>query len=126
MRKRLNLIGFAFSILFFTLFVGVHQSFAQCNLKIESKVEKTEPSQNSDIYLKLDRGSGSINFYLVDLNKPQDGPVQRVQRSASELRNDFVVVFTDVPPSKYTIQAIDNNKCQVSIGGVEGITITSN
>lgn len=98
----------------------------QCILKVESKIETSGTGQNSDIQLKVNQGSGTIDFYLIDLNAPQKGPVQKETKLASELRNNFVVVFKNVPPSKYTIQAIDNNKCQVSIGGVEGILVSRN
>lgn len=119
------------TILFFGFFLLIFCSNmnlvnGQCILKVESKIEKSETGQNSDIQLKVNQGNGTIDFYLVDLNAPQSGPVQKETRSASELRNDFVLVFKSVPPSRYTIQAIDKNKCQVSIGGVEGILISGN
>ena len=127
MRYKMNLL----TILFFGFFLLIFCSNmnlvnGQCILKVESKIEKSETGQNSDIQLKVNQGNGIIDFYLIDLNAPQSGPVQKETRSASELRNDFVLVFKSVPPSRYTIQAIDKNKCQVSIGGVEGILISGN
>lgn len=97
----------------------------QC-LNIESKVEKSTTSSNSDISLKVNKGNGVIKFYLYDLNAPQKGAIKEVSKSASDLKNEFVTIFKNIPPSNYTIQAIDNNKCQVSIGGVEGILISGN
>jgi len=105
---------------------GFNKTLAQCNLEIDSKIEKSNSGQNSDIYLKAIRGNGSIDFYLIDLDAPQKGPIQKQTKSANELKNDFVLVFENVPPSNYTIQAIDNSKCQVSIGGVQGIKISRN
>ena len=127
MRKSLeNLVGvFCGMLLLFTV-ATTSLSYGQCNLKIESKVEKSQSGSTSDISLKVGQASGTLNFYLIDLEKPQAGPVQQTQQFASALKNDFVVVFRDVPPSKYIIQAVDGNKCQISIGGIEGITISSN
>lgn len=127
MKKHIGIfVGVFVMTLIAITMVGVNPSFSQCNLKFEAKIEKSVGGGNADIQIKLEQGSGNIDFYLIDLNKPQNGPLQKTQKSASELRNDFVVVFRNVQPSSYTIQAIDNNKCQVSIGGVEGITISSN
>jgi hypothetical protein len=127
MKKHIGIfVGVCMITLIAITLVGINPSYGQCNLKFEAKVEKPSGSGNSDILIKLEQGSGNIDFYLIDLNKPQNGPLQKTQKSASELRNDFVVVFRNVQPSNYTIQAIDNNKCQVSIGGLEGITISSN
>ena len=111
---------------FFILMIWSNMNLAngQCNLKIESKIEKSSNGQNSDIHLKVNQGSGTLDFYLIDLNAPQKGPVQKETRSASDLSDDFVLVFKNVPPSNYTIQAIDNRKCQVSVGGVGGILIS--
>ena len=115
-----------FSLLLFITFSTVNLSFGQCNLKIDSKIEKVGDGPNYNIQLKVERGQGSINFHLIDLNNPQNGPIQTEIRSTSQLKDEFVVVFRNVPPSNYTIQAIDDNKCQISIGGIEGIIISSN
>ena len=115
-------IIFGFSLLM--IWANMNLANGQCNLKVESKIEKSSTGQNSDIHLKVNQGSGNIDFYLIDLNAPQKGPVQKETKSASELSNDFVLVFKDVPPSNYTIQAIDKRKCQVSVGGVGGILIS--
>lgn len=127
MKKHIGIfvVVFMMTLIAMTL-LGINPSYSQCNLKFEAKVDKPLTGGNADIQLKLEQGSGNIEFYLIDLNKPQNGPLQKTQKSASELRNDFVVVFRNVQPSNYTIQAIDNKKCQVSIGGVQGITVSSN
>lgn len=127
MKNKINLLTILFSG-FFLLIIWSNMNLVkgQCILKVESKIETSGTGQNSDIQLKVNQGSGTIDFYLIDLNAPQKGPVQKETKLASELRNNFVVVFKNVPPSKYTIQAIDNNKCQVSIGGVEGILVSRN
>jgi hypothetical protein len=72
------------------------------------------------------KGTGSIEFYLIDLKDPHAGPVMKETISASTLRDDFVIVFNNVKPSSYTIQAIQSRDCQVSVGGVEGITVSAN
>ncbi len=101
-------------------------SHAQCDISIESKVEKQSSGANSNILLRVDKGAGSIDFYLIDLENPHNGPVMKETRSASALKDDFVVVFNNVKPSSYTIQAIQNRDCQVSVGGVKGITVSAN
>ena len=127
MRNSINFLTIILLSFFFLIaWSSDNQANGQCNLKIESKIEGQATGQNSNILLKVNRGSGTIDFYLVDLNKPQKGAVQKETKSASELKNDFVLVFKNVPPSNYTIQAIDNKKCQVSVGGVDGILISRN
>jgi len=129
MKKRLEIFIGTFLLIGLTLlFINPTPTYAQCNLKFEVKVDQTSANANgsAEIQLKLERGNGNIDLYLIDLNNPQKGPVQKAQKSASELRNELTVVFRDVPASKYVIQAVDQNKCQVSIGGIEGITISSN
>lgn len=126
MRNTINLLTIFLLGFFFLIFwSNINLAHGQCILKIESKIEKAETGQNSDILLKVNQGSGSIDFYLIDLNAPQNGPVQKESRFASELKKDFAMVFRNVPPSNYTIQAIDNNKCQISIGGVKGLLVSS-
>ena len=127
MRIRINrqIIVF-FSLLFLITFSTLNLSFGQCNLKIDSKIEKVGDGPDSNIQLKVVSGQGSINFHLIDLNNPQNGPIQTETKSTSQLKDEFVVVFRNVPPSNYTIQAIDENKCQISIGAVAGIIISSN
>jgi hypothetical protein len=125
MRKyinRLNAIVLGALLLFLT--VGVSNSYGQCDLKAEYKVEQ-EASGNATILIKLEKGNGLIKFYLVDLNKPQAGPVQQNQKTAQELKSEFVEIFKNVPQSNYIIQAVSNNDCQVSIGGLEGISTSS-
>lgn len=97
----------------------------QC-LDIESKVEVSSTNQNADILLKVNKGNGVIKFYLYDLNAPQKGAIKEVSKSASALKNEFVTIFKNISPSNYTIQAVESSKCQISIGGVEGILISSN
>ncbi len=129
MKKRLEIFVGTFLVVVLAItLINTSPAHSQCNLKFEVKVDQVSSSANggSEIQLKLERGRGSIDLYLIDLNNPQKGPVQKAQRSASELRNELTVVFRDVPPSKYVIQAVDQDKCQVSIGGIEGITISSN
>jgi hypothetical protein len=75
--------------------VGTNHAFSQCNLKFEAKVEKTTGGANADIQIKLEQGSGNIDFYLIDLNRLQNGHLQKTQKSASELRNDFVVFIPE-------------------------------
>jgi len=124
--SRFHLANIFIGILFMLVLSNANYANAQCNLNMESKIEKIGQGPNSDIQIRLNRGEGTIDLYLIDLNNPQRGPIQKATKSASELRNEYVVVFRNVPPSKYTIQAIDNRKCQISIGGVEGIIISSN
>ncbi len=120
-------MSYAFSgLLAVMILSGFNHAKAQCDLKVESKVEKSGAGQKADIYLKVDKGSGSLDFYLVDLNAPQRGPIQKETKPASALKDDFVLVFSGIAPSNYTIQVIDNKKCQISIGGVKGITISKN
>jgi len=102
------------------------ESQAQCDLQVESKVEKLSSGANSNILLRVDKGTGSIDFYLTDLKAPHNGPVMKKTISASALKDDFVIVFNNVKPSTYTIQAIQNRDCQVSVGGVGGITVSAN
>ena len=126
--KKIQKIQFSIAVLlslgFLMLFAG--NALAQCDIEVESRVEQQQGSPNFSILLKVENGSGSIEFYLIDLNNPHKGPVQRETRTAAELRNDFVAVFRNVPPSTYTIQAIDSRKCQVSVGGVGGIMVSNN
>jgi hypothetical protein len=128
MKKRLGIFVGTFLVIVLAFsFITSSPAYGQCNLKFEVNVDNpSTPGSNAEIQLKLERGNGRIDFYLIDLNNPQKGPVQKTQRSASELRNELTVVFKDVPESKYIIQAVDQNKCQVSIGGIEGIIISSN
>lgn len=127
MRNRTNFLTIIFFSFFLLFFLSINNAaFSQCNLKVESKIEKSVTGRNSDIHLKVNLGSGRIDFHLVDLKSPQKGTVQKQTISASELKDDFVLVFKNVPPSNYTIQVIDSKKCQVSVGGVDGILISEN
>lgn len=127
MKYRVNIVNYTFfGLLALMIFLGANNAKAQCELKVESKVEKSDSTPNSNIYLKVDKGSGSLEFYLIDLNAPQKGVIQKVTRQASELKDEFVLVFSGISPSNYTIQAIDSKKCQISIGGVKGITVSKN
>jgi len=105
-------------------FTMVNDAQAQCDLKIESKVIVPEGSSTGAIYLKVEKGTGSIDFYLVDLSEPQKGTLIKETRSASDLKKDFVLIFDNLKPSTYTIQAIQSRECQVSVGGVGGITVS--
>ena len=111
---------------FFVILLSSGVSRAQCALKAEYKVEKSNNGQNSDIHLKVIQGTGRIDFYLVDLNDPHKGPIQKETKLASDFNSDFVPVFKNVVPSRYSVQVIDANKCQYSVGGIEGILIPEN
>ncbi len=126
MKSKLKIFSFIALVLFGILIIFSDAANAQCNLKVESKIEQSDTGRNGDIYLKVKRGSGKVDFYLIDLNNPQKGPLRQENRSASDLKRDFVLVFKNVPPATYTIQVIDSKKCQVSVGGIEGITISGN
>ena len=122
-RKLFILVGF--SLFGFMIFFS-GAALAQCNLKVESKVERSDSNRGGDIFIKVKRGSGKIDFYLIDLKNPKKGPLRKESRPSSEFKGDFVLLFKNVPPSVYSIQVIDSKKCQVSVGGIEGITITEN
>ena len=126
MKSRLHIISLVASGLFVIMMMLSDTACAQCNLKVESKIEKSDSGQNGDIYLKVKRGSGRIDFYLIDRNEPAKGTLKKESKSASELKSGFVLVFKDVPPATYIIQVVDDKKCQVSVGGIEGITISGN
>lgn len=130
MRNKVNFpTTFFFGFFFLIIGSNMNLAHAQCALKVEYKVEKSNNGQNADIHLKVIQGTGNIDFYLVDLNDPHKGPIQKVTKSAFELRSDFVQIFTNVPPSRYIVQAIlatDPKNCQISVGGVEGILISGN
>ncbi|MDZ7606677.1 MAG: hypothetical protein U5K79_14055 [Cyclobacteriaceae bacterium] len=70
-----------------------NESYAQCDIKVETKVEKQSSGANSNILLRVDKGTGSIDFYLIDLKDPHNGPVMKETISASALNDDFVVSF---------------------------------
>jgi hypothetical protein len=102
------------------------ESHAQCELLVESKVEKQSSGANSNILLQVVKGTGSIEFYLFDQKDPHKGPLMKETLSASELNDDYKIVFNNVPPSTYLIQAVKNSECQVSVGGIGGITVSAN
>ena len=126
MMRNINFKALFISLMIICAIILSSESHAQCDLRIESKVEKQSNNANSNILLRIDKGVGSIDFYLIDLNAPHNGPVMKETKSASALKDDFVVVFNNVKPSTYTIQAIQNRDCQVSVGGVGGITVSAN
>ncbi len=127
MKYRVNIVNCVFfGLLALMIFSGVNHAKGQCELKVESKVETLDSGPKTDIYLKVIKGSGSLDFYLIDLKAPQKGPIQQKTKQASTMKDEFVLVFGDVSPSNYTIQVIDAKKCQISIGGVRGITISNN
>jgi hypothetical protein len=126
MRKGLGTFwGIVFGIIFILVLLESYPAFSQCNLKAESKVEQTS-SGKSVIKVKIISGSGALDFYLIDQKTFKTGPLEKVTKNAFELKDNFEVIFENVNPSIYTIQLIDNKKCQISIGGMKGILVSSN
>jgi hypothetical protein len=126
MMRNINGKALFIGLMVFCAVILSSESNAQCELQVESKVEKLSSGANSNILLRVVKGTGSIEFYLIDLKAPHDGPVMKESVSAATLKDDYVIVFNNVKPSAYTIQAIQNRDCQVSVGGVEGITVSAN
>lgn len=127
MVKRVKILQSVLLVLFFISMSSLsNQVMSQCKLKIESKIVKDNARGTAAIQLKVIRGSGNLNFYLIDMKAPQKGPVQKASKSANQMKNEFVEVFRNVKPSNYIIQTVDNKKCQVSVGGVQGLEISRN
>jgi hypothetical protein len=101
------------------------RSHAQCNLKFEYKIEKSNSGNGFDILIKAIEAKGNLQLLLVDRINPEKGILKKVSYSSSDLQKDFVTVFRDEKPSTYIIQVIDKDKCQISIGGLEGITLSN-
>jgi len=126
MMRNINIKALFIGLMMICAIMLSSESHAQCDLQVESRVEKQTSGVNSNILLRVDKGTGSIDFYLIDLKAPHNGPLMKETISASALKDEYAIVFNNVAPSTYTIQAIQNKDCQVSVGGVTGITVSAN
>lgn len=101
------------------------KSMAQCDLKFDFRIEEAMDNQdNGKIYIRLLGAEGNYTFKLFDWEDGKNEYTREIKISTLK-KGEEILVFDQLKPSIYTVQAFDEKGCQTSIGGINKIVLSA-